>query len=195
MDEARFHTLIQRVRSGDEEAARELVRDYEPFIRRAVRLQLTDARVRRVFDSMDVCQAVLISFFTRAAEGRFDLHGPNDLVNLLMTMARNKASKKVRDERAGGRDVARLAAEPIEEREPAEEKATPSVIASVRELVGKAKELMSPDEWRLLELRNQGHDWAEIAAACGGTPEGLRKRLERGLSLVRERLPLDEAAI
>ena len=49
-DEISFRDLIGRVRRGDEGAAAEVVRRYEPAIRRAVRLRLTDARLRRTCD-------------------------------------------------------------------------------------------------------------------------------------------------
>ena len=51
-----FRDLIARVRAGDAAAAAELVRLYEPAIRRAVRVRLVDARLERLLDSMDVCQ-------------------------------------------------------------------------------------------------------------------------------------------
>ena len=53
-DDAQFTSLIQRVRAGDEQAVQELVRDYEPFIRRSIRIRLRDPRLRRVFDSTDI---------------------------------------------------------------------------------------------------------------------------------------------
>src|SRR5437016_2617937 len=71
-----FQDLIRRVRAGDPEAATALVRRYEPAIRRIVRLRLRDRRLRRSFDSLDICQSVLHSFFARAALGQFDLHRP-----------------------------------------------------------------------------------------------------------------------
>ncbi len=79
-DDSSFQDLIRRVRSGDDDAAAELVRRYEPAIRRVVRLRLTDARLRRVFDSMDVCQSVLGSFFVRAAMGQYDLDNSDQLL-------------------------------------------------------------------------------------------------------------------
>jgi len=62
--------LIARVRAGDQAAAAELVRDYEPHVRRAVRIQLRDPRLRSVFDSADICQSVMASFFARLALGQ-----------------------------------------------------------------------------------------------------------------------------
>jgi RNA polymerase sigma-70 factor (ECF subfamily) len=52
-------------------------------------LHLTDPRLRRVLDTVDVCQSVL-GGFVRAAAGQFDLEQPEQLVKLLTTMARNR---------------------------------------------------------------------------------------------------------
>ena len=54
-----FLDLVRRVRDGDEEASAELVPRFEPAIRVAVRVRLTDPGLRRVFDSKDTCQSVL----------------------------------------------------------------------------------------------------------------------------------------
>jgi DNA-directed RNA polymerase specialized sigma24 family protein len=91
-----FLLLIQRVRAGDQEAAAELVRQYELAIRRAVRFQLRDSRLRRALDSMDVCQSVLGSFFARAALGQFEIDKPEQVLRLLITMARNKLATQAR---------------------------------------------------------------------------------------------------
>ena len=88
--------FIQRVRAGDQAAAVELVRRYEPAIRRVVRLQMRDPRLRRILDSMDVCQSVLASFFLRAATGQYDLNQPAQLLRLLAVMARNKVASQAR---------------------------------------------------------------------------------------------------
>src|SRR5689334_8009854 len=71
--ETPFRKLIRRVRAGDQDAATELVRQYEPAIRRVVRVRLTDTRLRAALDSMDVCQSVLATFFVRAALGQYEL--------------------------------------------------------------------------------------------------------------------------
>ena len=102
-----FHDLVRRVRSGDDAAAAELVRHYGPALRRAVRARLTDRNLRRLLDSMDICQSVLASFFVRAAAGQYDLNAPGRLVRLLAAMARHKLLRQVgrlrADRRGGGR--------------------------------------------------------------------------------------------
>src|SRR5262245_61484342 len=91
-----FEELLRRVRAGDEQAAAELVRRYEPAIRRTIRLRMRDPHLPRALDSMDVCQSVLCSFFVRAALGHYDLDTPEDLARLLAVMARNKLAAQAR---------------------------------------------------------------------------------------------------
>src|SRR5262245_18744068 len=85
-----FEDLIRRVRAGDQAAAADLVSCYEPAMRWAVRFRLADARLGNVLDSMDICQSVLGSFFVRAASGQYEIDQPDQLLTLLVTMARNK---------------------------------------------------------------------------------------------------------
>src|SRR5438094_412274 len=99
-----FRDLLRRVRARDEEAAAELVRRYEPAIRVAVRVRLTDSSLRRLFDSLDICQSVLANFFVRAAAGQFDLDRSEQLVKLLVTMARNRLINEAAKQKAACRD-------------------------------------------------------------------------------------------
>jgi DNA-directed RNA polymerase specialized sigma24 family protein len=69
---ATFRDLIRRVRSGDATAWDELVRNYEPAIRRTVGARLRNSRLRRLLDATDICQAVLLSFYVRVSLGRYD---------------------------------------------------------------------------------------------------------------------------
>src|SRR5262249_48248699 len=100
---------MSRVQAGDPEAAAELVRHYEPDLRMEVRVRLRvqDGRVRRMLDSMDVTQSVLASFFAGITAGRFAPENPQQLLGLLVAMARNKLLSKVRDQRRQRRDARR----------------------------------------------------------------------------------------
>ena len=117
-EDSSFTEFIRRIRAGDEQAAAELVRRYEPIIRQEVRLRLHDPRLLSAFDSMDICQSVLKSFFLRAAAGQFDLDDPRDLPRLLTARARHKLAFQVRKERAQRRDRHRVAAQSAEELDP-----------------------------------------------------------------------------
>jgi RNA polymerase sigma factor (sigma-70 family) len=187
-----FQELIGRVRAGEQDAAAELVRRYEPAIRRVVRLRLADARLRRAFDSMDVCQSVLASFFVRAALGQYDLGGPDQLLKLLGQMARHKVIDQARRQRAARRDVARVEGGDLAG-EAADAAPSPSAQVAGRELLEKVRTRLSPEELELADLRADGREWADIGAERGESPEALRKRLARGLDRVARQLGLDEA--
>jgi RNA polymerase sigma-70 factor (ECF subfamily) len=187
-----FHDLIRRVRAGEEAAATELVSRYEPAIRRAVRIRLGDTRLERAFDSMDVCQSVMASFFVRAALGQYELDAPEQLLKLLATMARHKLADRVDQERAGCRDNRRVEEGSAETREVASGSSTPSRQVAARELLEEVQRRLSHEERQLVELRQQGFGWAEIAGQLGGSPDSLRKRLSRATDRVARELGLDE---
>jgi RNA polymerase sigma factor (sigma-70 family) len=189
-DEEHFQQLLARTRAGEEAAAAELVREFEPAIRRAVRLRLRDRRLRRCLDSMDVCQSVLAGFFVRVAAGQFDLKGADDLLKLLAAMVRNKVADLADRHGAARRDFRRVAGE-LRDADAAGDP-TPSRLLAGRELLQEVRRRLTGDERRVLELREQGRDWAAVAAELGATPEALRKRLDRGLDRVAQELGLDE---
>jgi RNA polymerase sigma-70 factor (ECF subfamily) len=188
-----FAELLRAVRAGNQEAAAELVRRYEPAIRRVVRLRLGDARVRRLVDSQDICQAVLGSFFVRAAMGQYDLDSPEQLLKLLMTMARNKLAKQVQQQRAARRDVRRVSsADAATEKLPAAA-ASPSKQFEAKELMEQVRRRLTDEEWQLAEQRNQGYGWAEIAARLGGNADALRIKLARAVKRVTGELGFDDS--
>jgi len=187
-----FADLLSRVRTGDERAAAEVARRYEPEIRREVRLRLRDPRLRRVFDSMDICQSVLASFFARAGSGGFELGRREDLIGLLMAMTRNKLVRRVRHERAHRRDGRRLAAGGPEVLELIADEPSPSRLFAGAELLQEVSNRLSVEERQLAEWRAEGRRWSEIVSEVGGTAEGRRKQLARALGRVVHELGLDE---
>jgi RNA polymerase sigma-70 factor (ECF subfamily) len=190
--EIAFADWIARVRAGDESAAGELVRRYERAVRVAVRVRLTDPQLRRRFDSMDVCQSVMASFFVRAAAGQFDLEGPQQLVGLLVRMAQNKLLMQVRRHRATSRDVGR-AEPPGDEAPPLPDQSPgPDRHAAGRELLSRLLDGLGPEERELAQRRALGQGWNEIARDLGGTPQGHRMRLSRAIDRLAPGLGLDD---
>jgi RNA polymerase sigma factor (sigma-70 family) len=186
-----FAELVQRVRAGDPDAATELVRRYEPAIRRVVRVRLGGGRLAALFDSMDVCQSVLGSFFLRVAGGQYALDTPEDLLKLLTAMARNKLAFQVRKQRAQKRDCNRDAPGELIEDRLAAAGSTPSRQVEARELLGELNRRLTPEERELVDLRNQGHDWESIAGRLSGSAEALRKKHARAIDRVARELGLE----
>lgn len=191
-DNTAFHSLIGRIRRGDAEAAAELVKSYESDLRILARVRLNDPRLRRVCDSMDICQSVLGNFFVRASGGQFDIDSPDQLLKLLSTMIRNKVTDVARRQTTERRNQGRIAAAPVEEFEIRGTQDTPSQIISARELAEAAQQKLSPDERTIVQRRTNGQNWDDIARELGGTAEGLRKKMTRAMDRVAKELGLDD---
>jgi RNA polymerase sigma-70 factor (ECF subfamily) len=187
-----FADLIRRLRAGDPRAAEELVREYEPAMRLEVHCRLRDRRLRRAFDSMDICQSVLASFFVRAAAGEYDLEQPDQLRKLLVGMARKKLLFQVRKQQAQCRDVRRLESIVRDDCAAIAGDPSPSWQCEAEDLLHNFQQRLTPEERQLAEMRTQGREWPDIAARVGGTPGGRRKQLTRAIDRVAQELGLDE---
>ncbi len=184
--ETPFPELLRRVRAGEETAAAELVRLYEPEVRRAVRMSLTDPRMRRIFDSGDICQSVLANFFVHVMGGSFDLADQSQLVRLLVAMAHNKLVDHARKPAPWKETNADPAA--LDQMIGPQE--SPSHIVAQEELALALRAELTAEERRIGELRYAGAEWSEIASEVGGTADSVRKKLDRAVVRVCGRLGL-----
>ncbi|MBI4612809.1 MAG: sigma-70 family RNA polymerase sigma factor [Planctomycetes bacterium] len=188
-----FEGLIRRVRAGDERAAEELVRRYEFEVRDAVRSGLQSKRLRGQFDSVDVAQSVLARFFVGAAAGEFDLAKPEDLVKLLVTMAKNRLIDVARKQKALRRDRGRErpldAGESVRIDPPAPEP-SPSRMVAGRELFEEFRKRLSEEERYLADQRALGRPWNELAAELGERADALRMRLARAVERISKEMEI-----
>jgi RNA polymerase sigma factor (sigma-70 family) len=188
MENSDFARFVAAVRAGDQAAAAELVRRYEPYIRRVVRMRLHDSRLRRLFDSMDICQSIMASFFRHAAAGEFDLETPRHLGNLLVRMALNKLATKAR----GLPQQEGLLPSDWDAIDP---HLSPPDRAVQQETLHAIRSRLSEDELLLFELNKvERRSWPEIAQVVGGRPDALRIRLTRALARVRRELEKEAAS-
>jgi RNA polymerase sigma-70 factor (ECF subfamily) len=185
-----FRSLIRRIRAGDEAAAAELVRNYEPVVRRAARLRLVDSRLQCLFDSLDISQSVFASFFLRAALGQYELDRPEQLLNLLLNMSRKKLVDHARRQGAARRDYRRGMGE-LPEHAFISPEPDPVRQVAARELLQNFRKRLTEEECRLVDLRAAGHNWNQIAAEEGKSADTLRKKLARAVNRVAADLGLD----
>jgi RNA polymerase sigma factor (sigma-70 family) len=192
-DEWTFEELIRAVRAGDEGAAAELVRLYEPDIARAVRAPMQRLRLFRVLDPADVTQTVLARFFYHAAAGDFRLEGPAQVRKLLLTMARKQVISEARRYLATRRDSRRVDESFSEQKlnSIVDRNPSPSVVAALNELMGEMYRLFTPQERYIADQRSRGRNWQDLAREVGGSPEGVRKKFERALDRVARQLGID----
>ena len=96
--------LLDRFRSGDEDAALQL---YYRYADRLLRLasKNTPAELAPRFDPEDIVQSVFRTFFRRAAKGQYEAPEGDELWKLLLVMALNKVRARGTYHRAGKRDI------------------------------------------------------------------------------------------
>ena len=87
--ESELSDFLQRIQTGDETAARELLQRYEPEVRLVVRRQLPRL-LRSRFDSLDFLQSVWGSFFRRMRDAPTEFEDSRHLVAFLARAAKNK---------------------------------------------------------------------------------------------------------
>ena len=94
-EEGELRQFLARIRDGDEDAARELLRRYEAKVRLVVRRQLPRL-LRSRFDSQDFLQSIWGSFFRRIKTSPSDLESTENLIGFLARAARNKVIDEYR---------------------------------------------------------------------------------------------------
>ncbi len=186
-----FSELIERVKNGNEQAASQLVKEFEPVIRRELRFRLRDSRARFELDSMDISQSVLGNFFVRVATRQYDLKEQGDLVKLLVTMTRNKVAENLRARHRQRRD-SRRTVQGVEGMALATADPTPSRVLAGKEILQLVRQNLSGEERRLVDLRCQGLSWEEIANSLGGSADARRKQMARAIDEIVHKLRLDE---
>ncbi|WP_406698871.1 sigma-70 family RNA polymerase sigma factor [Singulisphaera sp. Ch08] len=176
-----FAELVRRIRSGDAEATQQLIRQYEPAIRREARLRLGPS-LRPMFDSMDLCQSVLGSFFVRVVAGQYELNSPGGVMRLLLEMTRNKIREKARKRREAS----------LGTYEPISADQNPIEPILHRDFIAEFSSRLSEEELALWERRRQDIPWQVIATELGGAEASLRQRYSRAIRRVAMELGLGE---
>jgi RNA polymerase sigma-70 factor (ECF subfamily) len=176
-----FAALMARVREGDEQAAAELVAQYEGIIRRRARRLLGPA-LRVHLDSVDIAQSVNRTLLIGLRRAAFAVSTPEELTRLALTLVRRKVARHWRRRKreaecrqltggsapAGVRAAARAgelhsATDPLQ----------------LDETVRQVLERLDGVDRQLVELRLEGHTTAEAARKLGVSPAFLRSRLSR----------------
>jgi len=192
---ARFRGLLQQASGGDEDAATELVRQYEPELRRLVRFWLMDSPLRRLIDSVDVAQSVFARFFVSLRTGQFDLNEPRQMIKLLITMARYRVADQVRrqsaQKRGGGLHFER---NPIVLDGLSDHRGDPGESIANADLAEAIRERLSADVRNIIEQRLTGREWADLADEFNASPNALRKRCARAMDQAAAELGLIDSS-
>jgi RNA polymerase sigma-70 factor (ECF subfamily) len=172
--------FLDRIRAGDEEAARELLGRYEAEVRLVVRRQLPRL-LRSRFDSLDFLQSVWGSFFQRVRTGPTEFQDSRHLVGFLARAAKNKVIDEYRRAASQKQDMHRE--EPIwsdgdRPRDLPAADDTPSQVAEAHETYDRLLELLPEDRRTILTLKAGGLSSREIGDRLGISERTVQRVLE-----------------
>ena len=177
-----FPALIERLRSGDDEAARAV---FDRFGRRLVALarRRFDRRIAHRVDPEDVVQSAFKSFFVRYREGAFRLGDWDGLWGLLTLITRRKCADRAEYYKAARRDLRREARAAEGQVSPWELAAgrepRPEEAAAFAETVADLFLAVAAADRPILELTLQGHSAAEIGLRLGRALRSVQRVREQ----------------
>lgn len=184
-----FQLLMNRLRSGEDDAAQEVFQRYARQLIAMTRKQF-DQRLAQKVDAEDVVQSAYKSFFARHRDGKVTVENWNSLWKLLTLITMRKCADRVEYYRADRRDVARethdagstdhpVAWQMAIDREPLPEEA--AMLAETLEGLFRTVDVY---ERPILELSLQGYTVPEISDQLGRAERSVRRLRER----IRKRL-------
>ncbi|MFO0954124.1 MAG: sigma-70 family RNA polymerase sigma factor [Isosphaeraceae bacterium] len=177
-------SLLRRLQRGHADASTDLYLRYAERLLALAAAQSGPDLARRV-DPEDIVQSVFRTFFRRARLGHYSVPDGEELWKLLLVIALNKVRATGAYHRAAKRDVRRTegaaAFDRALESQPDQDETALNVLRlAVSELLDTVPEVNR----KMIELRIEGHEVAEIAAAVGRS----KRTVERELQEFRKRL-------
>ncbi len=177
--------LIEKLNGGDLAAAQRAFLAYEPYLRMAIRRQLSGP-LRSKLDTMDIVQSVWADILGGFRDAGWRFTDRSHLRAFLMKVARNRLIDRRRQHHRAlerERPLDRAAADL-----PGANQPRPSEIAQEHELWMRLLDECSPAHREILILKRQGVPNAEIARRVGLHEGSIRRilyELARRLSLPR----------
>jgi RNA polymerase sigma-70 factor (ECF subfamily) len=196
-------SMLNRLKSGDESAATEILERYESQVRLVVRRFLPRV-LRSRFDSLDIMQSVWRSFFQKVREDEAAKSGAKStdespksqdftdsaqLFAFLSRMARNKVIDQYRRETSQKSAVQRqrtMYGESGEDIDPPAPDESPAEVVEAADELSHWRSLVPEDRQELIDMKADGLSTREIGVKLGISErtvqrvlEDLRQRVER----------------
>jgi RNA polymerase sigma-70 factor (ECF subfamily) len=182
-----FVALMDRLRAGDDDAAREVFERYTRQLVALTRRQVKQQLAHKV-EPEDVVQSAFKSFFVRQREGKLEARSWQSLWGLLTMITLRKCADRINYVQAQRRDAARergTAEGDVELwREAVDREPLPEEAAVLAETLEELYRSLDEEERPILELSLQGYSAAEISELLGRAQRSVRRLRER----IRKRL-------
>lgn len=170
------HSLLRRLRTGDEDAATAMYVKYAERLRMLANRQFSRDLSARV-EADDIVQSVFRTFFRRVAKGEYVVPEGEELWKLFLVIALNKIRKVGAYHRAARRDVRQtLGGDALDDRG-----ATVADEAPLAVLGMVIEELLAhlPEASRVIvRMRIEGYEVSDIAAQTGRAKRSVERLLQ-----------------
>jgi RNA polymerase sigma factor (sigma-70 family) len=179
--------VLEKLTSGDPEAAERVFLAYEPYLRMVVRRHLSPG-LRAKFDSVDIVQSVWADLLRGFREAGWRFADAAHLRAFLIRLTRHRFIDRLRQHRRAVESEQSLAEDDWEQTLPASEP-QPAEVAEADELWQQILELCPPEHRELLRLKREGAVTSELAARTGlheGSVRRILCTLSRRLARRRE---------
>jgi RNA polymerase sigma factor (sigma-70 family) len=187
MENEDFSDFFRALQQREPQAYEQLVELCGSDIRAVIRCWLTEGQLRRVVDSVDVWQSILVKFDQCVQNGQFQAETLEQLRNFLRTLARNRLRDLLRREQATRRQPSPGPHRHLDLTQVADTGSSPSQHVAYEELEQQFLGGLSEEGRQMYARRSKGWTWPQIAAELGGLPDTLRIRFDRELErVVRE---------
>lgn len=177
-----WERLIAGVRGGEPEALRAFYDRYRPAIERIANRAIAPSMLRR-FGAESVAHSAIRTFLRRVGTAELEVRDPDSLWQLLCAIALNKVRENARfhgrERRRASRELPEDALGAASAGDPA-----PEHVAAFREEMERFLASLDDEERRIVELRIEGRDHAEVAGALKCSERTVRRiaaRLEARL--------------
>lgn len=177
-------SLLRRFQRGEADASTALYLRYAQRLRALAEAQSSPELKRRV-EPDEIVQSVFRTFFRRASSGHYAVPEGEEIWKLLLVIALNKVRTAGAFHRAAKRDLRQTAGGAAYERAVQAEAGPDEAALTILKLViDELLEGLPAPQRRMIELRIEGHEVAEIAQQV----QRSKRSVERALQDFRTRL-------
>jgi RNA polymerase sigma-70 factor (ECF subfamily) len=175
MSEATLADLLERLSGGDQAAAEEVFRTYEPYLRQVVR-RLLGPDLRTKFDSVDIVQSVWADLLHGFRASEWSFHDADHLKAFLVTATRHRFLSRARRHRAAvNHEVSGTDSDLPEDYTSPQPR--PSQVLQADELWDRMLRECRPAHREILHLKREGYTVVEIASRTGLHEDSIRRIL------------------
>jgi RNA polymerase sigma-70 factor (ECF subfamily) len=165
--------LLDKLCQGDPEAAEQVFKVYEPYLRKIVRRQLPD-RLRAKFDSLDIVQSVWLDVLAGFRDAGWRFRDAEHLRAFLVKATRHRFIDRYRQHRRALEREIPLSCVKRPSAQP-----RPSEVVRANDLWERLLALCPPEHHEVLQLKRDGLSAGDIAARVGLHEDSVRRILRQ----------------